>query len=114
MDAQERKRRLVSTAMDVETKQVLAHVPDSGSFSPVYVRMIKYAVHDGYLYVEHSAAHGCTIRASVNPSGTDLEISNYIFYGSKQKCIDWLKDESHIDELVETYNQLAQKADDKM
>ncbi len=109
------RRKLLSTAMDVEVKQIIANVPDAGKFNPVWVKMRYYGTeHTGFLYVEHNTAHGCRIRASVNPKGTDLEISNYIFYGSKRECIDWLKDESHIDELVETYNHLAQKADDRM
>lgn len=114
MDMLERRRHLLDTAMGVETKLVLEHVPDSGRFSPVYVRMVEYAKHDGFLYVEHSAAHGCAIRASVNPKGTDLEISNYVFFGSRQDCIDWLKDKAHLDELLKIYDHLIQKADDKM
>lgn len=115
MDALERKRRLLSAGMDVVAKQALEYVPDSGSFSPTWVQLNNYAVgYDGYLRIEHSAAHGCTIRASINPKGTDLEISNYIFFGSKRECIDWLKDGTHLDELLKIFDHLAQKADDRI
>ncbi len=109
------RQRLLSTAMDVEVKQIMENVPDAGKFDPVWVEMRYYGTeHTAFLYAEHSETHGCRLRASVNPRGTDLEISNYIFYGSRQDCIDWLKDESHIDELIGIYNHLAQAADDRV
>lgn len=111
----EGRQRLLSTATDVEVKQIMANVPDAGKFNPVWVEMRYYGTeHTAFLYAEHDAAHGCRLRASVNPKGTDLEISNYIFCGSRQDCIDWLTDESHIDELIGIYNHLAQAADDRV
>jgi len=114
MNAQERKQRLVSGGMEVEVKQALKHVPDSGSFSPTWVQLSNYAAgYDAYLRIEHSEEHGYAIRASVNPEGTDLEISNYMFFGSKQDCIGWLKDGAHTEELLKTYDHLVQKAKDR-
>lgn len=114
MDAQERKQKLVSAGMEVEVEQALKHVPDSGSFSPTWVQLSKYAAgYDAYLRIEHSTEHGCAIRASVNPQGTDLEISNYMFFGSKQDCISWLKDGAHMEKLLKTYDHLVQKADNR-
>lgn len=110
----ELRQTLLSAVMDAGVNQVLANVPDTGKFRPVVVKMHYYGTeHDGFLYVEHSAAHGCAIRASINPKGTDMEISNYVFFGSKQDCIDWLKDTAQIDTLMEVYNHLAKKADDR-
>ena len=51
------------------------------------------------------------IRASMIAKGTSREVSNYVFFGSKQECLDWLKDESHVDELIGIYDHLAEKAD---
>ena len=113
MNVVECRRKLLSVAMDVEGKQVMEQVPDTGRFSPVYVEMNYYkTAHVGFLYVQYSAEHGCAIRASINPKGTDLEISNFVFSGNKQACLAWLKDEAHIDALMEIYNHLAEKADD--
>lgn len=115
LSVSECRRRLLSTAMEVEVNQIMANVPDAGKFDPVWVEMRYYGTeHTAFLYAEHNAAHGCRLRASVRPSGTDLEISNYIFFGSKRECVDWLKDESHIDELIGIYNHLAQAADDRV
>lgn len=75
MDAQERKRRLVSTAMDVAAKQALDYIPDSGSFSPTWVQMNHYAAgYDGYLRIEHSKDHGCAIRASQGNGSGDIQL----------------------------------------
>ena len=51
------------------------------------------------------------IRASMIVKGTSREISNYVFFGSKQECLDWLNDKSHVEELIEIYNHLVEKAD---
>ncbi len=115
MNVLECRRKLLSVAMNVEVNQMMEQIPDAGRFSPVYVKMNYYGTaHAGYLYVQYSAEHGCAIRASINPKGTDLEISNYVFFGSKQACAGWLKEEAHIDTLMEIYNHLAEKADDRM
>ena len=108
----EDRRMLVSGVMEFEAKTVARKVPEKGIFAPVSWAMSYCGTaHEGRLYTQYSPEHGCVIRASMIAEGTDREVSNYVFYGSRQECLDWLKDESHVDELIEIYNHLAEKAD---
>ena len=108
----EDRRMLVSAVMEAEVKSVIRKVPEKGIFAPVSWAM-RYCgtAHEGRLYTQYSPEHGCAIRASVIANGTSREISNFVFYGSKQECIAWLKDESHVDELIGIYNHLVESVD---
>lgn len=108
------RRVLVSAVMEAEVKTVMQKVPEKGIFAPAFWAMSYFGTeHKGRLYTQYSEEHGCVIRASIIAKGTDQEISNYVFYGSKQECLDWLRDESHVDELIEIYDHLVEKADEK-
>jgi hypothetical protein len=65
--------------------------------------------HQGRFYAQYSPEHGCALRASMVVRSADREFSNYVFFGSKQECLDWLNDKSHIEELIEIYNHLMEK-----
>lgn len=111
-DLLEDKRILVSGVMEYEAKSVARKVPEKGVFAPVSWAMSYCGTtHEGRLYTQYSAEHGCAIRASMIANGTSREISNYVFYGSRQECIAWLKDEAHVDELIGIYDHLAEQAD---
>ena len=108
----EDRRMLVSAVMEYEARTVAQKVPEKGMFPPVSWAMSYCGTeHEGRLYTQYSPEYGCVIRASMIANGTSREVSNYVFYGSAQECLDWLKDESHVDELIEIYNHLAEKAD---
>ena len=108
----EDRRMLVSGVMEFEAKTVAQKVPEKGMFAPVSWAMSYCGTaHEGRLYTQYSPEHGCVIRASMIEKGTSREVSNYVFFGSKQKCIDWLKDESHVEELIGIYNHLVERAD---
>ena len=114
-DLLEDRRMLVSGVMEYEAKTVAHKVPEKGIFSPVSWAM-RYCgtAHEGRLYTQYSPEHGCVIRASMIAEGTDREVSNYVFYGSKQECIAWLEDGSHVDELMGIYNHLMERADKEL
>lgn len=110
-DCLELRRALITAVMDGEAIAAERKVPEKGIFSPVFVSLSYYGTeHKGRLYVQYNSEYGCTIRASIVPNGTSLEISNYVFYGNKQECIAWLRDSSNVDKLIETYNHLSEKA----
>lgn len=52
----------------------------------------------------------CIHPCKGNGSG-DIQLC---FFGSKQECLAWLKEESHVEELMEIYNHLVEKADDML
>lgn len=111
-DLMEGRRMLVSGIMKAEAKSVAEKVPEKGIFSPISWAMAYYGTeHEGRLYVQHHNEHGCMIRASMIGKGTDWEISNVVFYGSKDACLAWLNEEVHVDELIEIYDHLADRVD---
>lgn len=111
-DLQEGRRFLLSAVMEAEIKSVLQKVPEKGVFPPVSWAMHYYGTgHEGRLYVQHSTEQGCAIRASIIPEGSSRELSNYVFFGSRQACLDWLKEARHVDVLMEIYDHLVEKAD---
>ena len=112
---QKNRRILVSAVMERGGISVAQKEPDKGVFAPVFWQMHYYGTgHTGRLYTQYSSEHGCAIRASVIAEGTDREISNYVFFGSKEECLAWLKEEAHVEELIEIYNHLVEKAEDML
>ena len=108
----EDRRMLVSAVMKAEAKSVAEKVSEKGIFSPVSWAMSYCGTaHEGRLYTQYSAEHGCVIRASMIGKGTDWEISNVVFYGSKDACLAWLNEEAHVDEMIEIYDHLADRVD---
>lgn len=111
-DLMEGRHILLSAIIEHEIKSVTERVPETGRFSPVFWQMAYYGTaHKGRLYTEYSEAHGCAVRASMIPNGTDAEISNYLFFGKKQACLDWLAESSRVEELIGIYDKLAKRAD---
>ena len=114
-DIEEAKRILIPAVMEAEVKSIMSKVPEKGIFGPVsWALQYPGTEHEGRLYTQYSAEHGCVIRASMIVQGTSREVSNYVFFGSKQECLDWLKDESHVEELIGIYNHLVEQADDML
>lgn len=109
------RRVLMEAVMNAMIGCIRNKVPETGIFKGPWLTM-KYpgTEHQGRLYAQYSEEHGCALRASMVVKGTDCEISNYVFFGSKQECIAWLEDDSHIDELMGIYDHLMEKADEKM
>ena len=107
------RRVLMEGVMNAMAGSIRGKVPDTGKFKgPWYTMKYPGTEHQGRLYAQYSAEHGCTLRASMVVKGTDREIFNYVFFGSKQECIAWLEDKNHVDELMGIYNDLMEKADD--
>ena len=111
-DNEKAKRVLIPAVMEAEIKSIMSKVPEKGIFGPVsWAMQYPGTEHKGRFTTQYSAEHGCVIRASMIVKGTSREISNYVFFGSKQECLDWLNDKSHVEELIEIYNHLVEKAD---
>ena len=106
------RRVLIERVMEAMAGFIRDKVPESGVFKGPWLT-IKYpgTNHQGRLYAEYSREHGCALRASMAVRDTDREVSNYVLFGSKQACIAWLEDSSHLEELISIYNHLAEKAD---
>ena len=111
-DNKKAKRVLIPAVMEAQANSVMSTVPEKGIFSPVCWAM-RYpgTEHEGRLYTQHSQEHGCVIRASMIVNGTSREVSNHVFFGSRQECLDWLKEESHVEELIGIYDHLVESAD---
>ena len=111
-DNEQARRILIPAVMEAEIKSIMRDVPNKGIFRSVSWAM-RYpgTEHEGRLSAQHSPEHGCALRASMIVEGTTCEVSNYVYFGSKQECIDWLKDERNVDVLIGIYNHLVEKAD---
>lgn len=107
------RRVLMEAVMNGMAGHIRNKVPETGIFKGPWLTM-KYpgTEHQGRFYAQYSPEHGCALRASMVVRSTDREFSNYVFFGSKQECIAWLEDGSHVDELMGIYNHLTEKADD--
>lgn len=113
-ELREGRQMLIAGIMEFLAKSVRQKVPEKGVFGPVSWAMRYYGTeHQGRLYVQYSPEHGCAIRASMIPEGTSREIANYVYFGSREACIAWLNDKSHIDELREIYDHLLERADEE-
>ncbi|MBQ2854394.1 MAG: hypothetical protein IJE81_02855 [Oscillospiraceae bacterium] len=106
------RRFLVSAVMEKEAELAEQRLPEKGMFAPFSLAM-RYpgTEHKGRLYVQYSADHGCGIRASMIVDGTCREISNFVFFGDRQACIQWLRNRDNVEPLVEIYDHLMQQAD---
>ena len=99
--------------MEMMAKHIQQKVPDKGMFKgPWLILNYPGTEHKGRFYAQYSENDGCALRAAMVVKGTDREISNYVFFGSKQECLDWLDDKSHLDALMKIYDHLVEKADD--
>ena len=109
----EMRRFLLNAVMEREAELAVQRLPEKGIFQKFSLAM-RYpgTEHEGRLYVEYSPEHGCVIRASMIVEGTCREISNYVFFGGRQDCIAWLRDKDHIEELMEVYDHLMERADE--
>lgn len=111
----EKKRRLlVAAVMREMAKLIEEKIPESGSFERRYFYFdFPGYDHTGMLSIQYIERHGCSLRASVVVRGTDMAVSHYLISGSKQECIDWLREESHLRTLLDSYLTLSESADDK-
>ena len=108
----EAKKVLIHAVVEAEVKSIISRVPPAGPFRPVcWALQYPDCPHEGRLYTQYSPEHGCTIRASMIVGGTDREVSNFLFSGSKGECIAWLEDKANEELLIETYDHLSEKAD---
>ena len=106
------KKVLIHAVMEAEVKSIISCVPPAGPFRSVcWALEYPECPHEGRLYTQHSTEHGCAIRASMIVDGTDREVSDFLFSGSKSECIAWLEDAAHEELLIEIYDHLAEKAD---
>lgn len=112
IDVAEGRKILMERVMEAMAGFIRDKVPDSGVFKgPWLVLGYPGTEHEGRFYSQYSAKHGCALKAAMVVAGTDVEISNYVLFGSKSDCITWLEDGTNRDELVEIYNHLVEKAD---
>lgn len=108
----EPRTMLVSAVVNALITSIEKKVPEKGIFGPVCWSMSYYGTeYGGRLYCEYSQTHGCRIRASMLMENSGRETSNYLFSGSKHECIDWLQADGRVEELIEIYNHLMEKAD---
>ena len=111
-DNEKARKILIHAVMEAQVRSMLSKVPEKGIFRPVSWAMVYPGTdHKGRIYTQHSAEHGCAIRASMIVEGTSREVTDYVFFGTRQACIDWLRDESHEEVLIDIYNHLMEKAD---
>lgn len=111
-DVVEDRQVLIERVMEVMAGYIRKEVPESGIFKgPWLVLRYPGTAHEGRFYSQHSAQHGCALRAAMVVEGTDAEISNYVFFGSRSECIAWLENSNNRDGLIEIYNHLSEKAD---
>lgn len=107
------RNMLIDAITQATVKTARERVPEKGVFRQVCYAMTYFGTpHKGRIYLQYSPEAGCILRASMIPHGTDREISNYLFSGTRDQCLQWLERAETRGELLEIYNHLAQRADE--
>lgn len=102
-------------------KQVLSdiaerEVPENGKFLKVYVDFpIPETMNEGILTIEHDEKDPKNLRRlslGVHHQSKDRLFSNHLLTGTKKEIIDYLKDSSNQDKLIEFVSSLSDKNDE--
>ena len=111
MSYEKKMKLLVSKVVEVEAENVKNKVPETGTFTKVFVtyehpnKKLK-----GMLSVEADGREQEIRRISAGMfiQSEDRIVSNYVFKGTKAEVVSWLTEE-RVPVLIETYEHLKEK-----
>lgn len=104
-----------------KTKEVLAEtsemqVPENGLFRKVFVSFSVPDTHNkailGIEYDENEPKTQRRLFVGVHHENRDAMVKNYILKGTKAEILEYLKDTSNQQDLINTVNMLSDKADE--
>ena len=115
MKKDEKLHTLLSGMMEYLEKRIKA-LPEEGKFESHFVVMdypgTKY---EGFLRYEYDltddSGNGRRLVTAMAPAGTGQAVSHYLFKGTKQDCLSWLKQEGTEALLAEDYARLKESVD---
>lgn len=106
---------LLPKGMKLLAERVEKEVPASGRFMPISVSFdYPGTAYSAYLRLEPSALGDGTercLRSYMGEKGSDKVISHYMYAGTKDKVLAWLKDKKNEKDLRQSYEELKQGAD---
>lgn len=117
MTKEEKLHILITGMMEYLRKQIKA-LPDKGSFESHFVAMDYPGTnYEGFLRYEYDltecSGKGRRLSTSMCPVGSSQVVSHYIFKGTKQECLAWLRDKNTEKVLTEDYESLKDSVDRK-
>jgi len=106
---------LIPKGLRLLAERTEKEVPAAGRFMAISVSFDYPGTnYQAILRVEPSARGDGTercLRSYMRENGSDKAVSHYLYTGSKEKILAWLKDKQSEKELRESYAQLKQSVD---
>lgn len=112
----EKMQILVPKGSDLLMQRVEREVPENGKFKKISVSFdIPDTQNKAQFFIEADAKDYKDKRIlsiGVHHQNSDRVVSNYMFKGTKQEIIDYLKDSKNFPEFTQTVNELSTAVDD--
>lgn len=116
LSKEEKMDILVPKCSDLLTKRVEREVPENGKFRRIFVAFeIPETQNETLFSIEPDAKDFKDIRRmsiAVHRKNSDRIISNYMFKGTKEEVLNYLKDEKNYAEFKQTVNSLSNSVDE--
>ena len=111
----EKEKRLLSSRMLEYLAGQVEKSPERGKIKPFFV-CIDYPKSgcEGVLFYENDLTDPTEqkrrIRVAMRKQGCDRLVSHYLFKGTREECVAWMKDEQTLEILLEEFAQLKEDA----
>lgn len=116
LSKEEKMQILIPKGSDLLMQRMEREVPENGKFQKISVSFdIPDTQNKAQFLIEADAKDYKDQRIlsiGVHHQNSDRVISNYMFKGTKQEIIDYLKDNSNFPEFTQTVNELSDSVDD--
>ena len=116
LSKEEKMDILVPKCSDLLTKRAEREVPENGKFHRIFVAFeIPETQNETLFSIEPDAKDFKDIRRmsiAVHRKNSDRIISNYMFKGTKEEVLNYLKDEKNYAEFKQTVNSLSNSVDE--
>ncbi len=116
LSKEEKMDILVPKCSDLLTKRAEREVPENGKFRRIFVAFeIPETQNETLFSIEPDAKDFKDIRRmsiAVHRKNSDRIISNYMFKGTKEEVLNYLKDEKNYAEFKQTVNSLSNSVDE--
>ena len=112
----EKMQILIPKCSEVLTQRAEKEVPENGKFRKIFVAFdIPDTKNEALITIEADAKdykNQRRVSIGVHHQNSDRVVSNYMFKGTKQEIIDYLKDSKNFPEFTQTVNELSTAIDD--
>lgn len=112
----EKMQILIPKCSDVLVQRAEKEVPENGKFRKIFVAFdIPETTNEALITIEADAKdykNQRRVSIGVHHQNSDRVISNYMFKGTKQEIIEYLKDNNNFPEFTQIVNELSTAVDD--